>query len=480
MIVLNETGNTIYVQDLDMHIPHNPDEEVVLDAETLKSSRSLRSFIINGMLTIKSFNKDEKVENSIMYMRSKNTEINEFPKRPNHTSVDVMPDPEPIENCVYDIEVKIHGMFYDAGGYSKVNRNLALSLSNAGVKVKASPKRSQNQLQEDELRPIKELEKNQISRNHILIDSIVPSFADISSGRYKILYTTIESYTIPKQFVECCQLYDEIWLTSEWSADILRKFVDKPIYCVQTGVDHGLYSEYGSKFDLKPSINDFVFVSVFGWSYRKGYDALLKAYFDEFDRDDNVSLLIASRYQSGTTKFHRNKIKSDIDAIMEKFPNKDLPHVVRYSQIIPEQDMPKLYRAANAFVLSTRGEGGGLPPLEASLCGLPVIMTNCSGQQGYLKKDNSYPLDIDQIVEMQTGQMHIHYWDGQKFPSLTSTKFHDNLKKTLRHVYENYNEAKNKNKKLQQLILEKFTWNTTTNLALERLKAISEKIRKSQ
>ena len=644
MIVLNETGNTIYVQDLDMHIPHDPDNEITLNPETLKSSKSLRSFIINGMLTIQSFNKDEKIENSIMYMRSK-TSVHLNPPR---EEVPIL-DPEPVINCTNDIEVKLHGMFYDAGGYSKVNRNLAINLSNAGIKVKVSAKRSQNQLREEEIKPLKLLEQTQISKNHILIDSIVPSFSDISSGKYKILYTTIESYTIPKQFVECCQLYDEIWLTSEWSAEILRKYVDKPIYCIQTGVDHNLYSEHGPKFDFKPSINNFVFVSVFGWSYRKGYDALLKAYFDEFDRRDDVSLLIVSRYQSGTSKFHRNRIKSDIDKIIEHFPNKDLPHVVRYSQLIPEVDMPKLYRAANAFVLSTRGEGGCtipgtkiitqeglkpievigegtmvlthkgnwkpvtstkvrytkepmydissslnkdvisltgehpcfvlprnitiqhgqkdkskftpencewiipskievgdyvvmplnleqpnthyselikersvrtdkylylpvkevqqreyqgyvynleveednsyttncftvhncLPPLEASLCGLPVIMTNCSGQQGYLRKDNSYPIEVDQIVEMQPGQMHIHYWDGQKFPALTSSKFHNSLKETLRQVYNNYDDAKLKNKKLQQMIMNKFTWNTNTNLALERLRQISDHIRKS-
>ena len=42
---------------------------------------------------------------------------------------------------------------------------------------------------------------------------------------------------------------------------------------------------------------------------------------------------------------------------MEDLPNKDMQHVVRYSQVIPELQMPQLYRSADCFVLPSRGEG---------------------------------------------------------------------------------------------------------------------------
>jgi len=203
--------------------------------------------------------------------------------------------------------------------------------------VRVDPKKSQNQLKESELKPIVELTKTPISKNHISIDSVIPSFAEYSTGKYRILYTTIESYSIPKQFLECCQMYNEIWITSPWSASILREHIDKPVYVIPAGIDPSLYKEEGPRFDFKPNIKNFVFLSVFGWSYRKGYDVLLKAYFDEFDAHDDVSLLIASRYQGGVSRFHRNKIRDDIDSIMRNFPNKEMPHVVRYGQVIPEQ-----------------------------------------------------------------------------------------------------------------------------------------------
>lgn len=477
MKIVNESGNTIYVQDLDMYLPYQNGKSEEIEPDTLKKSKSLRSFIINGMLQVINYDPNEKIEASIIFLRDKaGPLLKKLEPKQEEEPEDIQPPA--IKDCQEGIEVKIHGIFYDAGGYGKVNRNLATRLSKAGFKVKVSPKRSQNQLKENELLPIMQLEKNKLSRNHILIDSIVPSFAELSSGKYRILYTTIESYTVPEQFIDCCQMYNEIWLTSDWSASILREIIKQPIYTVPTGVDHNLYTEEGARFDFKPEINDFVFLSVFGWNYRKGYDVLLKAYFDEFNRNDNVSLLIASRYQGGTAKFHKNRIKEDIEKIMRHFPNKDLPHVVRYSQIIPEKDMPKLYRSANAFVLPTRGEGGNLCALEASLCGLPVIMTNCSGQQGYLRKDNSFMIEPDQLITIQPGQMHVHYWDGQKFPALTSANVHNQLKQAMREVHENPEKAKKRNKKLQKLTIKSFTWNNTTNAAINRLTIIAQKMRK--
>lgn len=364
MKVINRSNNTLYANDIDCYLPYEDEQIIEIDPDRLKKSKDLRSFVLNGFLDVIEYDEEETIESALMYMKRKRVEkfAEKIAEEGLPSEEEDLPDPPSLNKVNDDIEVKIHGIFYDDSGYGKVNRNLAMKLSDAGFKVRVSAKNSKNKLGEDDLRPILELEKNRLSKNHIRIDSIVPSFAEMATGKYSILYTTIESYTVPKQFIECCQLYNEIWLTSPWSAEILKKYVDKPIYVIPAGVDEKLYKEEGQAFNLRPNINDFVFISVFGWGYRKGYDVLLKAYFDEFSRDDNVSLLIVSKYQGNSSRFHRNKIKEDIEKIMSQFPNKDLPHVVRHSQIVPEKDMPKMYRAANCFVLPSRGEGSCCVP----------------------------------------------------------------------------------------------------------------------
>lgn len=473
MEVVNNTKNTIYIEDVDLYLPYQPDAHY-LSPEILKKSRCLRSYIINGMLSIEKYDDNETIEHSLMYLRQKAAvQMQDIMAKCDDS---VLQEEETNNTASLDIEVKIRGLYYDASGYGKVNRNLAYHLSKYGIKVKIDPKKSQNNLNEQELSLIMPMESTVISRNHITIDSVIPSFAESCSGKYKILYTTIESHSVPKQFLDACTLYDEIWLTSTFSADILRPHVKQPIYVIVPGADTELYTETGPRFDFKPNIKEFVFVSVFGWNYRKGYDVLLKAYFDEFSRDDNVSLLIMSRYQGGTNHKSRNKIKEDIDKIITEFPNKDLPHVVRYSQIVPEKDMPKLYRACNAFVLFSRGEGINLVGMESSLCGLPVIMTNCTGQTEYVTKDNSYLIEPDDLAIAQTKQFNAHYWDGQKFPSLTSNKVHHDARSQLREVYENYTVAKEKNKKLQNFIKNNLTWKNSAEKAINRLKEIKSKL----
>ena len=87
-------------------------------------------------------------------------------------------------------------------------------------------------------------------------------------------------------------------------------------------------------------------------------------------------------------------------------------------------------------------------------------------------------IEPDQLVKIQPGQMHLHYWDGQQFPSLTSKDVHNQTKSLMREVYENYGAAKKRNKNLQRLAINSFTWNSTANAAIARLKDITQKLRK--
>ncbi|CAA6668467.1 unnamed protein product [Spirodela intermedia] len=58
----------------------------------------------------------------------------------------------------------------------------------------------------------------------------------------------------------------------------------------------------------------------------------------------------------------------------------------------PAGGAARLYKAADAFVLPSRGEGWGRPLVEAMAMELPVIATNWSGPAEFLTAENSYPL----------------------------------------------------------------------------------------
>jgi len=60
---------------------------------------------------------------------------------------------------------------------------------------------------------------------------------------------------------------------------------------------------------------------------------------------------------------------------------------------IPQETMARMYNSLDVFLLPTKGEGFGIPIIEAMSCGTPVITTNCTaqpelvGDSGWLIKD---------------------------------------------------------------------------------------------
>lgn len=97
-----------------------------------------------------------------------------------------------------------------------------------------------------------------------------------------------------------------------------------------------------------------------------------------------------------------------------------LPRYVIITTEFPQMELPRLYKAANAFVLPTRGEGWGLPIMQAMAMEMPAIATNWSGPTDFMTKDTSYLLDVEKMVPNPSGagrmaQVCISYDIGASF-----------------------------------------------------------------
>jgi glycosyltransferase involved in cell wall biosynthesis len=120
---------------------------------------------------------------------------------------------------------------------------------------------------------------------------------------------------------------------------------------------------------------------------------------------------------------------------------------------ISDEDFPRIYKAADAFVLPSRGEGWGRPHVEAMSMGLPVIATNWSGVTAYLDETVGYPLPIEDVVPVQA-QADSEWWFRGLRWAQPSVK---ELRKLMRHVYENREEAAAKGAAARQRMVEKYS-----------------------
>ncbi|WVZ64147.1 hypothetical protein U9M48_013711 [Paspalum notatum var. saurae] len=206
----------------------------------------------------------------------------------------------------------------------------------------------------------------------------------------------------------------------------------------------------------------FVFLSVFKWEQRKGWDVLLRAFLQEFSGADDVVLyLLINAFHSDTNfsgKISRFVEESGIEEAAEGWAE-----IRVIDEHVPQSALPSLYKAADAFVLPTRGEGWGRPVVEAMAMELPVIVTNWSGPTEYLTEENGYPLDVDRLIEVTEGPFIGH---------LCAEPSVDRLRALMRHVVGDREDARNKGKKAREDMIERFSPEVVARIVADKIQQV--------
>lgn len=123
---------------------------------------------------------------------------------------------------------------------------------------------------------------------------------------------------------------------------------------------------------------------------RKNIFNTVKWLLEEFAGDKDVGVLIKTNMGRNTTfdAYHtENALEHVRKAAQASKPNKQLPELHMLHGDLSDVDVAALYKHPNvkALVTATRGEGFGLPILEAAACDLPVIATGWSAHREFLE-----------------------------------------------------------------------------------------------
>ena len=347
-------------------------------------------------------------------------------------------------------------------------------------------------------------------------DSVAP--CPPRGSRYAIGRTMYETDGLPPTWAARCNALDEVWVPTEFHREVFAKsgVARSKLVVVPEATDTAFFDPAAhaplALPDLPPLApapaataaagdgaaaaaaattaaaaaaaaaaveSDFLFLSVFKWERRKGWDVLLEAFLAEFRPWERAVLVIKTRpfysedddFAGLVRRFAADK--HQLGAAAAAYAGDGgggvaaaAPRILVLDQEIPQRELPRLYAAADAFVLPSRGEGWGRPHAEAMSMGLPAIATNWSGPTAFMNERNSYPVEVEALVPVPEGHAG-HRWAQ---PSVA------HLRARMRHVFEHREEARAVGRRARRDMVEHFSPAPVAEIVFRRLQEVQRKL----
>jgi hypothetical protein len=272
-------------------------------------------------------------------------------------------------------------------------------------------------------------------------------------GSYKVGYTMLEVDGLPAEWVRQANRMDEIWVPSNFNKKTFSDSgVSRPIFVMPLGVDPDYFNPAIKSF--RPSAR-YCFLSVFEWGERKAPELLFRAFTEEFDAAEDAMLLCEIQNRDGRVSIHEEIARM-------RLREGSAPITLLLNKSVPRHQMGCLYRSADCFVTPTRGEGFGLPIIEAMACGLPVIATNWGAHTDFFDEGVGYPIKVKGLIPAKAK---CPYYEGFRWaePDI------DHLRLLMRHVYQNQDEAREKGLRASERAIGRFSWLEQANRIKARL-----------
>jgi glycosyltransferase involved in cell wall biosynthesis len=289
-----------------------------------------------------------------------------------------------------------------------------------------------------------------------------PCFTPPQEGHW-VMIQPWEYGRVPKEWVApMSTLVDEIWVPSR---HVFRSFVSSGIpsdrvRVIPNGVNTSLFSPDAKPYPLATT-RKFKFLFVGGTIWRKGVDILLQAYRDAFSRNDDVVLVIKDL---GQNSFYRGQGAGEAIRAIQSDP--DAPAILYMTDMLAESDMPGLFTASDCLVHPYRGEGFGLPVLEAMACGVPVIVTAGGATDDFCTDEIGC-----RVLSQRKGfvSQDIDFVGGSGWVLEPDVRA---LGHSMRHVFEHLGEARDKAAKALAHVRTDYTWEKVGTQVLDRIRSI--------
>ena len=250
----------------------------------------------------------------------------------------------------------------------------------------------------------------------IYVDIRIPNEFETHGSRLNIGITAgIETNAVSQPWIDACNKMDLVIVPSEHAKggfvnSIYDKFqnmpdgsqqkvgeykLEKPMEVLFEGADENIYKpiENASLNYVDDIKEDFNYLMVGQWGKggygedRKDIGRTIKIFLEAFANKENQPGLILKTQGATFSIIDREDILGKIKEIKNQFPlDWKLPNIYVLHGDLTDEEMNKLYNhpKVKCMVSFTHGEGFGRPLLEASMTGLPIMVSNWSGHLDFL------------------------------------------------------------------------------------------------
>jgi glycosyltransferase involved in cell wall biosynthesis len=371
------------------------------------------------------------------------------------------------------IAVAFQGEFFAYNSMAVVNRELARALQAfpdvAPAIVPDEPAPEPSVLADPRFAALREKKRRGVPPCDVLIrqSNGAADFRRLDGARAIVQILPWEYGTLPRAWVEGLRAggADEVWTPTEYCRAMFLEAGIAPerVAVVPNGIDPEKFSPERAVEPYPLATNkSFTFLFIGGMLPRKGVDVLLAAYGKAFTRDDDVALVLKlfgarTFYQPGDDAGMLRAFAEDARA----------PEFVLIEDELRDEDVVRLYRTCDALAFPYRGEGFGLPMLEALACGLPVIATAGGAADAFLDDEVAYRVPARRVP--LTGTLRGEQLAGEGWwlePDAGA------LAETMRHVAANRDEARAKARRGAERARRDWTWERAAAIAAERLRVL--------
>ena len=244
-------------------------------------------------------------------------------------------------------------------------------------------------------------------KSDISLQIQLPDEWDDELARINIGVTAgVETDRCSEQWVKACLKMTKVIVPSEFTR---RTFIDSGVpaeHIFAIPEAHSYTDEISSHLDqqltaLPTDFNLLLFGQITGnnpENDRKNTFYTIKWLCELFKDDPSVGVIVKTNMGRFTTS-DRQFSQEMFERLIGEVRTGEYPRFYLAHGMLDEIEISTVYKNKNikALVAPTRGEGWGLPLLDAATCGLPVITTGYSGHMDFMKYVKFLSIDHEMV-----------------------------------------------------------------------------------